>query len=82
MRPGTLKRLHAVGSEWYGSEWDAKRSELVAAITKGRTESSKELTEAEAAKLVAGIESKIAAEHDAVDAVPHVQDAELEEVPA
>ena len=82
VRPGTLKRLHAVGVEWYGSEWDAKRHELVAAITKGRTESSAELTDAEAAKLVAGIESKISAQHEAVDAVPHVNDAELVEIPA
>ena len=76
VRPGTLKRLHVFGVEWYGSEWEAKRHELVAAITKGRTESSKELTEAEAAKLVAGIKSKIAAEHEAVDAIPPMQDVE------
>lgn len=54
----TLKRLHALGHEVYGAEWDAKRHELIGRVSKGRTTSSADLTADEAAKLIAGIEAK------------------------
>ena len=72
----TLKHLHACGGSLYGGGWDDKRHELVKRITKGRTESSKELTQAEADKLIDGIEAKLQAELAAVT----VEDAV--EVPA
>lgn len=58
---GTLKKLHAVGGHLYGGEWDEKRHGLVVAVSKGAAESSKDLTEQEAATLIAGMEKKIAA---------------------
>lgn len=56
----TLKRLHALGTAVYGSEWDGKRHELIEKITQGRTHSSKDLTLAEAKRMCAGIEAKLA----------------------
>lgn len=63
----TLKTLHATGRDLYGNEWDIKRPQLVRHVTKGRTESSKELTDAEAVKLIDGMNArllKMAAEAD------------------
>ena len=59
MTEGQRKRLHGLGNAAYGPDWDAKRHELVTAITKGRTDSSKLLSEAEAAALIRGIERKL-----------------------
>lgn len=56
----TFKRLHALGTAVYGSEWDGKRHELIEKITQGRTHSSKDLTLAEAKRMCAGIEAKLA----------------------
>ena len=67
----TLKRLHAVGSEAYGKEWDTKRPELVKSVTKSRSESSSDLTPDEASTLISGMEkriAKLAAESQAVPA--------------
>ena len=71
-----MKRLHAVGTDFYGDEWKAKRPELVHGATKKRAEaagvapwtSSKDLTESEADRLIRGIQQRIdtrnyAAEH-------------------
>jgi hypothetical protein len=54
-----LKKLYASGKAFYGDEWEAKRVELVKAVTKGRTDSSKLLTFDECRKLIDGI-SKLA----------------------
>ena len=51
-----LKKLWASGNAFYGAEWEAKRKELVLAITKKRTDSSKHLTFDECKKLIDGIE--------------------------
>ena len=51
-----LKKLWASGNAFYGAEWEAKRAELVKAVTKGRTDSSKQLTFDECKKLIDGIE--------------------------
>lgn len=48
------------GGEQYGDEWDDKRGELCAAVTKGRTRSSKELFPAEFAKLDKGVKGRAA----------------------
>jgi hypothetical protein len=67
----TLKRLHAVGTEAYGKGWDDKRPELVKAITKGRSESSSDLSAGEASRLIDGMEkhiAELAAESQAVPA--------------
>jgi len=54
------RRLHAVGTKAYGDEWDKKRHALVKAITKGQFTSSNELTTAQAAQLIQGMERVIA----------------------
>lgn len=59
-QPQHVKRLHALGREVYGKEWDKKRAELVSVITSGRTNSSVELTEAEARRMITGMEAKLA----------------------
>ena len=52
------KALHAVGNAYYGKEWDNKRHELVLRVTKGRTQSSADLTPDEATRLIDGINRK------------------------
>ena len=52
------KALHAAGSAYYGNAWDAKRHELVSKVTKGRTQSSADLTPIEANTLIDGINRK------------------------
>lgn len=55
-----LKRLNALGTQLYGSEWnDDKRHALVAWKTKSRTQSSKDLTADEADSLITGLQKKI-----------------------
>ena len=54
------KALHAMGKDLYGDTWDDKRHEIVKAISAGRTESSTDLTAAQAKKLIDGIGKKIA----------------------
>ena len=49
------KALHAAGSAYYGKAWDDKRHALVLAVTKGRTQSSADLTPDEANALIDGI---------------------------
>lgn len=62
MMDETLRReLHAVGTELYVQEWDAKRHELVKAVTQGRTTSSKELTAFECRQLIDGMRRKLKA---------------------
>ena len=53
------KMLFAVGVKVYGKDnWDAKRKELVLAVTHGRTDSSTELGKAEMRKLLDGLKEK------------------------
>ncbi|MFZ2517097.1 MAG: hypothetical protein WA089_00195, partial [Anaerolineae bacterium] len=47
--------LHSAGTAYYGKAWDEKRHSLVLAVTKGRTQSSADLTTAEANALIDGI---------------------------
>lgn len=49
------KALHAAGAAYYGKIWDDKRHELVRKVTKGRTQSSADLTASEANTLIDGI---------------------------
>ena len=64
---GVHKALHAAGQSFYGSQWDTKRHELVRAVTKGRAESSNDLTLDEATRLIDGIHR--AADKAAAEAV-------------
>ena len=57
----SLKKLNTIGASFYGDEWNDKRHEIVTAVTKGRTESSTELTSAEADIIINGINKKAAA---------------------
>ena len=54
------KALHAMGKDLYGDTWDDKRHEIVKAITAGRTESSTDLTAAQAKTLIDGMGKKLA----------------------
>ncbi len=54
-----LRRFHAVGHTLYGDGWDDKRPELVKATTKGRSESSGDLTEGEADHLIGLMQKRI-----------------------
>ena len=56
----TMKRLHALGNEVYGKQWDIKRPALVQHVSKGAISSSADLLEEEARKLCAGMEAKAA----------------------
>lgn len=61
LAPKMLRRLHAVGTKLYGADWDTKRYELVQSITKNQAQSSSDLTEAQANKLISGMETKLQA---------------------
>ena len=54
-----LNRLHAVGTQAYGAEWNEKRKQLVQMVSKGSVTSSKDLTPREAEDLISGIEKKL-----------------------
>ena len=53
------KKLHALGRDVYGPEWDAKRPSLVFSVTKKRATSSKGLTADEANALIEGMAEKL-----------------------
>jgi hypothetical protein len=52
-----MRGFHARGKERYGDEWDTKRAQLVEAVTKGRSKSSKHLNLAEYETLMKGMAS-------------------------
>ena len=53
-----MKLLRVVLSKAYGDDADAKKEELVASITDGSSKSAKDLTKAQASKLIEGIKDK------------------------
>jgi len=53
-----VNRFHALGTELY-DDWDAKRAQLVEAITDGRTDSSSDLSATELQRLIDGMEEKL-----------------------
>lgn len=55
IKPATLKRLNTIGSKHYGDGWNVKRHQLASKVSGGATESSRELTQEQAEKLIAGI---------------------------
>lgn len=55
-----LKRLGDLGAQYYGAEWAEQLPKLVEAVTKGATSDVSQLQPAEATKLIAGIEKKLA----------------------
>ena len=58
LTPQTRKRLHAVGKDLYGDEWDEKRAELVEYVTDGRTNSAAEITDDEGREIINGMNEK------------------------
>lgn len=54
-----LKALNAIGTKNFGASWNEARHDLVTRFTKGRTQSSRELTEEEAEYLIRYIEFEI-----------------------
>ena len=72
-----LKRLNALGTQLYGSEWnDDKRHALVAWKTKNRTQSSKDLTADEADSLITGLQRKINEAAASMQTAPQEQPTE------
>lgn len=69
----TLNLLHALGTQVYGDGWDAKRPELVKAVSKGAITSSNDLTQKEAQTLIDGLRAKL-------DAKPRQPDAMLDSI--
>ena len=65
------KAFHASGARLYGQEWDAKRHEFIRAYTKGRTESSRDLSADELRFLTDRMDAKLQEQLDAIT----VQDA-------
>ena len=57
---GQKKYMHKLGTQLYGENWDDERHRLVKHITAGRTESSDDLTGAQADKLIVGMSQKLA----------------------
>lgn len=53
-----LKLLHTLGNKVYGKDWDAKRSELVSAVSNKKIESSSLLTKQQAQTLIDGLQKK------------------------
>ena len=58
LTPWQLKTLNVAGNAYYGKAWDDKRHELVLKVTRGRTQSSTDLTPDEANRLIDGINRK------------------------
>ena len=65
-----MKMLYALGIKLYGKDhWDAKRAELVKAITKGRSDSAADMTKDEMSKILDGLKKRADLE-DAADEIP------------
>jgi phage recombination protein Bet len=52
-----LNKLHAIGTQKFGPEWDDARHELVGKLTDGRSQSSKDLTYEEVVKFAEQLKS-------------------------
>lgn len=77
------KAFHASGARLYGQEWDAKRHEIIRAYTKGRTESSRDLSADELRFLTDRMDAKLQEQLDAiaVEDAPEL-DPDATEIPA
>lgn len=65
-----MKMLYALGIKLYGKDhWDAKRAELVKAITKSRSDSAADMTKDEMSKILDGLKRRADLE-DAADEIP------------
>lgn len=53
-----LKKLHTIGTKYYGDEWDDKRPGMVWVVTDHRSRSSNDLTKEECSILIGGIAGK------------------------
>ena len=75
-----LKRINALGTQLYSDKktWDAKRHELTAHFTGKRTESSKQLTAAEADAMITALQKRINEAAAAVQTAPDEAQPELE----
>lgn len=71
---GQRKRLHGLGDILYGPDWDTNRHRLVGVITKGRTQSSADLTEDEATRLIRGMEKKLDSQTVEAGSFPAAED--------
>jgi len=57
--PAQMTRLHVLGADVYGKNWDAERGKLVSEVTNGAATSAKELTPAEADVLIKQMEAEL-----------------------
>lgn len=74
MTESQRKRLHGLGDTLYGPDWDAHRHRLVGVITKNRSQSSADLTEDEAARLIRGMKKKLAGQTVLTGSFPAADD--------
>jgi hypothetical protein len=58
-QPDWFNKFHAVGTELYGKDWDAKRKEIIFKYTMGAKESAKELDENEALFLTERMQERL-----------------------
>ena len=66
-----MKMLYALGIKLYGKDhWDAKRAELVKAITKSRSDSAADMTKDEMSKILDGLKKRA----DLEDAADEIQE--------
>lgn len=76
-----LRRLHMLGKEVYGSEWDTERKRLVAFVTNNQKSSSKDLNAKQAATLIEGLEKKADENRAALEVESYeVPDAATEDI--
>jgi hypothetical protein len=57
--PAQMTRLHVLGADVYGKNWDAERGKLVSEVTNGGATSAKELTPQEADVLIRSLEAEL-----------------------
>jgi len=64
-----VKRLHILGKQLYGDEWDAKKEELVQSYTKdANRKSSRDLNADQLAQLINGLQKRLPAQPALVEA--------------
>ena len=54
-----IKKLHVVGKQFYGDEWDARRKALIQWATNEQSESTSDLTKSKCSELIDGIVKKM-----------------------
>jgi hypothetical protein len=64
--PPINEEIEEKGLAYYGDAWEAKRAELSLAVSKGATSTPGNLTDEEAGKIIAGLDTKLAVKNHPV----------------